>query len=155
VEFVLVSGMAAIIQGPPIVSFDLAIVHRRSPENIARLLAWLLARGAFDRLDLANRRLPPKEDQLVGQGHINLQIDVDIEHRLEAVRLDELCELGDGEGCDEIVADTVLIPTLDFPLRVLAPERLIAVNARAGRPKDRAALPMLIATLDEQRKAKP
>jgi len=29
---------------------------------------------------------------------------------------------------------------------------LIAVKARAGRPKDRAVLPVLIATLDQQQK---
>ena len=40
----------------------------------------------------------------------------------------------------------------ELQVRVLGLARLIAVKARAGRPKDRAVLPVLIATLDEQRK---
>jgi predicted nucleotidyltransferase len=63
-----------------------------------------------------------------------------------------LCELGEGEGYDEILPDTVTLENGGQPLRVLGLERLIAVKARAGRPKDRAVLHVLIATLDEQRK---
>ena len=40
------------------------------------------------------------------------------------------------------------------PIRVLGLSRLIAVKAKAGRPKDRAVLPVLVATLDEQRRSK-
>ena len=49
----------------------------------------------------ANRRLQPKEDALLGHGHVNLQTDLG--------KLDVLCELGEGEGYDEILADTVLV----------------------------------------------
>jgi hypothetical protein len=37
-------------------------------------------------------------------------------------------------------------------VRVLDLPRLIAVKARANRPKDRAVLPLLLATLDERAK---
>ena len=50
-----------------------------------------------------------------------------------------------------------LIQNLDqepFPVRVITLPRLIAAKSRAGRPKDRLALPLLIATLDEQMRAK-
>ena len=39
-------------------------------------------------------------------------------------------------------------------LRVLDLPTLIAVKAKAGRPKDRMALPILIATLQERDKGK-
>jgi hypothetical protein len=146
VDFIVVGGMAAIILGVPIFTQDLDIVHRRTSENVARLLAWLLAHGAYHRLDLANRRLPPKEDALLGHGHVNLQTDLG--------KIDVLCELGEGEGYDEIVADTVVVDNGTFTLRVLDLPRLITVKAKAGRPKDRAVLPVLVATLDEQRRAK-
>ncbi len=144
VEFVVVGGMAAVLQGAPIVTEDLDIVHQRTPENVARLLSFLLSHGAYARFDLANRRLPPKEDALLGHGHVNLQTDLGI--------LDVLCELGDGEGYDEILADTFVLEQEGFPLRVLGLSRLIVVKGRAGRPKDRAVLPLLVATLDERQR---
>ncbi|MEZ4310899.1 MAG: hypothetical protein R3F14_22895 [Polyangiaceae bacterium] len=65
VELVVVGGTAAVLQGAPVVTFDLDIVYG-TPENVSRL-RWLLAHGAYHRLDLANRKLPPAEDALLGQ----------------------------------------------------------------------------------------
>ena len=143
IEFIIVGGTAAVLQGAPIVTEDLDIVHRRTPENVDRLLPWLLAHGAYHRFDLANRRLPPARDPLLGTGHMNLATDLG--------KLDLLCELGPGEGYDELLADTVPLPTSG--IRVLGLERLIQVKARLGRPKDRAVLPLLLATLDERRRS--
>lgn len=147
VEFIVVGGMAAVLQRAPVLTEDLDIVHRRTPENVARLLAWLLAHGAYHRLDLAQRRLPPTESALLGHGHLNLQTALG--------KLDVLCELGEGEGYDEILSDTIELQSGPLPVRVLGLSRLIAVKARANRPKDRAVLPVLVATLDEQRRSKP
>lgn len=144
VEFIVVGGSAAILGGAFVVTEDVDIVHRRTSENVARLLGWLLSHGAYHRFDLANRRLPPKEDALLGHGHLNLQLDLG--------KLDVLCELSEGEGYEEILADTVLVQSGELTLRVLGLSRLIAVKARAGRPKDRAVLPILVAALDEQRR---
>ena len=138
VEFVVVGGTAAVLQGAPIFTEDLDIVHRRTPENVERLLAWLLARGAYHRYDLARRRLPPTREQLLGKGQLDFETTLG--------KLDTLCELGLDEGYDEILDDTVVLGGI----RVLGLERLIAVKARANRPKDRAMLPVLIATLDER-----
>ncbi|MCC6554572.1 MAG: hypothetical protein IT372_16455 [Polyangiaceae bacterium] len=142
IEFIVVGGAAGVILGAPIVTFDLDIVHRRTPECVDRLLEWLLAHGAYHRFDLADRRLPPSREMLLGHGHVNLQTDLG--------KLDVLCELGPDEGYEELLEDTVLVENAAFRLRVLGLRRLIAVKARAGRPKDRAVLPMLMATLDEQ-----
>ena len=146
VEMIVVGGTAALLSGAFIVTEDVDIVHRRTPENVERLLAWLLAHGAYHRYDLANRRLPPKADALLGHGHVNLQTDLG--------KLDVLCELAEGEGYDEVLSDTVLVQVDDVTLRILALSRLIRVKARAGRPKDRAVLPLLIAALDEQQRTR-
>jgi hypothetical protein len=42
-----------------VVTFDVDIVHRWTPENVDRLFDLLLRNGAYHRLDLANRRLTP------------------------------------------------------------------------------------------------
>ena len=41
VEFVIVGGMAAVVQGVPVTTFDLDIVHNRSEANTRKLLALL------------------------------------------------------------------------------------------------------------------
>ena len=143
VVLVVVGGTAAVLQGAPIITEDLDIVHHQTPENVDRLLAWLLAHGAYHRFDLANRRLPPTREQLAGTGQLNFQTDIG--------NLDVLCELGPGEGYEQLLDDTFVLAS---GVRVLDLARLIVVKARAGRPKDRAVLPVLIATLDEKRRAK-
>ena len=40
VDFILVGGLAAVVQGAPITTMDVDIVHRQSPENITRLLSF-------------------------------------------------------------------------------------------------------------------
>ena len=124
-------------------TFDLDIVHRRTPDNVDRLLAWLLAHDAVHRFDLSNRRLPPTRELLLGRGHLNF--------RTSLGDLDVLCELGPGEGYDELLPDSISIALGSVTVQVLGLARLIEVKARAGRPKDRAVLPVLIATLDEQK----
>lgn len=37
VEFIVVGGAAALIHGVPLTTEDLDIVHRRTPENVARV----------------------------------------------------------------------------------------------------------------------
>lgn len=146
IEFIVVGGMAAVLQKAPILTEDLDIVHRRTPENVTNLLRWLLAHGAYHRFDLAQRKLPPTELALLGHGHLNLQTTLG--------KLDVLCELAEGEGYDELLPDTILLNNGPLPIRVLGLSRLISVKARVGRPKDRAVLPVLLATLDEQTRAR-
>lgn len=147
VEFIVVGGTAAIMRGAPITTLDVDILHRRTEQNVTLLLQWLLAHHACHRFDLANRRLPPAREQLMGSGHVNLQTDLG--------KLDVLCELALGEGYDEVVGDSSWLEHATCRVRVLNLERLITVKAKAGRPKDRMVLPILIATLDEIRKHKP
>lgn len=141
VEFIVVDLTAAVMLGAPVVTHDLDIVHRRTPENVDRLLQWLLARGAYHRFDLANRRLPPARELLLGTGHVNLQTDYG--------PLDVLCELAPGEGYEELLESTEVLEDAGIRVRVLGLARLIEVKTKANRPKDRAVLPVLIAALDE------
>jgi hypothetical protein len=146
VDFIIVGGTAAVLLGAPVVTEDVDIVHRKTPDNIERLLGWLLAHGAYHRFDLAKRRLPPDAAALAGHGHLNLQTDLG--------KVDVLCELGEGEDYEQVLADTIVLDQGAFPVRVITLPRLIAAKSRAGRPKDRLALPVLIATLDEQMRPK-
>ncbi len=143
VEFIVVGGLAAVLQGAPVVTFDLDIVHRQTLENVDRLLALLLQQGAYHRLDLANRRLPPTRDALLGRGHLNLAMG--------DTKLDVLCEIDPHAAYDDLIDDTEIVPFKGRGLRVLDLQRLIQAKAAAGRPKDRMALPVLIAALEARK----
>ena len=134
-----------VIQGAPITTNDLDIVHQRTPENIERLLDLLLRLDATMRYDFANRGLRPTADLLAGKGDLNLSTSLG--------PLDPLCEL-DGLGFDELLAHSQSIVDEGRMLRVLDLPTLIAVKTKAGRPKDRLVLPILIATLQERGNAK-
>jgi predicted nucleotidyltransferase len=146
IAFIVVGGLAAVLQGAPIVTFDLDIVHRRTPQNVDRLLALLLERGAYHRLDSAQRRLPPAREALLGQGHLNLAVG--------DAKVDVLCEIAPHDGYDELVADAEAVPFHGRTLRVLGLARLIQAKAAAARPKDRPALPILVATLEARTKTR-
>ncbi len=67
VEFIVVGGVGAVLQGAPIATFDLDIVHERSSENVTRLLAALGELDAIFR-DPAGRRIRPQAHHLLGEG---------------------------------------------------------------------------------------
>ena len=134
------------IQGAPITTNDLDIVHRRTPENVARLLEVLLRLDATMRDDLANRGLRPTAEMLAGRGQINLSTSLG--------PIDPLCELDVGQGYEELLAHSQSVIDEGRSLRVLDLPTLIAVKAKVGRPKDRLVLPILIATLEERDKAR-
>ena len=140
VEFVVVGGAAAVIHGAPLTTLDLDIVHRRTPENVQRLLSVLDEIDAYHRYDPTHRRLRPTTDMLLGSGQINLATSLG--------PLDPLCELSPGQGYEELLSDTVMVTDGGMTIRVLGLEKLIEVKAAAGRDKDRLALPVLIATLE-------
>jgi hypothetical protein len=68
--------------------------------------------------------------------------------------LDPLCELDEGRGYEELLPNSQSVVDEGRMLRVLDLPTLIAVKAKAGRPKDRMVLPILVATLEERDKVK-
>jgi hypothetical protein len=140
VEFIVVGMMAGVLRGAPVLTADLDLVHRRSAENVARLLHVLGGLDAFYRHD--PRRLRPGESHLMGPGHqlfVTTHGDLDClgavgEGRTYEDLLGRAPELSLGEGLSVHVLD---LPTL------------IEIKEQAGRPKDLAVLPVLRATLAE------
>lgn len=143
VEFIVVGMSAAVLLGVPATTLDLDIVHRRTPENIERLLKLLATIGTYYRHDLANRRLAPTAEALAGPGHQNLQTN----HG----PLDLLGQLDD-LGYEELLPRAIVVEDGTIAMAVLDLPALIEVKTRAGRPKDKIALPLLLATLDERRR---
>jgi len=143
VEFIVVGMTAGILQGAPITTIDLDLVHRRSPENIGRLLRVLAELQAVYRHD--PRRLRPQGSHLASAGHQLLTTT----HG----DLDCLGAIDDGKTYEDLLPQSVEMRlTAGATVRVLSLASLIETKVRTGRPKDLAALPLLRATLDEQKK---
>jgi hypothetical protein len=132
---------AGILHGAPVTTIDLDVVHRRSPENVARLLRVLRELDAVYRHD--PRQLHPEESHLSSPGH-----------QLLVTRYGDLDCLGtidQGRGYEELMPHTVEMRLSGGEaIRVLSLPALIEAKERAGRAKDLAVLPVLRATLDEQ-----
>lgn len=68
VEYIVVGGVGAVLQGVPLVTFDVEIVYSTSPENLENLLAALVSLDTTYR-DLAGRRIIPTISHLEAAGH--------------------------------------------------------------------------------------
>lgn len=140
VEFIVVGMAAGVLQGAPVSTVDLDIVHRRSSENVARLLRVLGQLDAVYRHD--PRGLGPQESHLSSPGHQLLTT--------KHGDLDCLGAIDDGKGYEDLLGSTRQMDMGDGRnARVLGLAALIEIKQRAGRPKDLAALPALRATLEE------
>ena len=57
-DFIVVGGVCAVLHGAPISTFDLDLVHSRSPDNLGRLISALKELDAFYR-GQKNQHLKP------------------------------------------------------------------------------------------------
>lgn len=144
VEFIVVGAAAGVIQGALSTTADLDVVHRRTPENVERLYELLRRLDAKMRFDLAGRELRPTQEMLLGSGHVNLSTTLG--------PLDPLCELSPGEAYETLLPETEVVRDSELEVRVLTLEALIRLKSASGRAKDKLALPLLIATLEEREK---
>jgi hypothetical protein len=139
IEFIVVGGGAAILHGAPITTFDLDIVPRREAANAEALMGLLSRYGVFI-IEPMKRKLLPRSSDFLGNGQLNLSTQLG--------PLDVLCRLHDGRGYEELVEHSTVVTDGETSLRVLDLPTLIEVKAAAGRPKDRLAVPMLLALLE-------
>lgn len=139
VNAIVVGMTSAVIQGVPTTTWDLDIVHERTPENVERLLRVLKDLDAVARGD--SRRLRPGPTHLLGPGHVLLE-----------TRFGDFDCLGtiDGDRDYEDLLHTSTVVDLDGrAVRVLLLGELLEIKKRAGRPKDLAVVPYIEATIEE------
>jgi predicted nucleotidyltransferase len=140
VEFIVVGGVAAVLQGVPVTTLDVDLVHRRTKENVDRLLATLVELRAVSRLDA--RGLRPGVNHLLSAGHQLLQTDAGL--------LDLLGEISGGEHYDSLIDRAEELDLDGCKIRVLSLEQLLATKIRAGREKDHAAITLIRRTIEER-----
>ena len=140
VELVVVGGVAAVLNGAPVATFDLDVVHARSRENLDRLVAALNELEARYR-DPGGRDLRPGTTALAGDGHHLLLT------RCGPVNV--LGQIGHGRRYEDLLPDAVEVRVGGIPVRVLGLSALIRTKEEAGRDKDLAVLGILRQTLRE------
>jgi predicted nucleotidyltransferase len=142
VKFIVVGGVSAVLQGAPLMTFDVDVVHSRDPQNIDRLLAALTSLDAFYRLGAA-RRLRPGPSHLSSPGHQLLATQLG--------PLDLLGTVGEDRDYNSLLPHTLEVELEEVRVRVLNLETLIQLKEQAGRDKDLAVLPVLRQTLEQSR----
>jgi hypothetical protein len=144
VDYIVVGGVAAVLHGAPVSTFDLDVVHSRQEENIVRLVAVLQELDAYYRAQ-PERRLTPDASHLASPGH-----------QLLATRfgpLDLLGEIGAGRGYEDLLPESIMVRAGEQVLvRVLNLETLITMKEELAQEKDRAVIPVLRRTLEEKRR---
>lgn len=141
VDFMVVGGVAAVLEGAPISTFDLDIVYSLDEENLIRLVRVLQDVEAI-YVDPAGRSIAPDVDRLRGGGHHLL--------RTRLGRLDVLGSVGARQGFDDLLPECLTRCIHGMDIRVLKLEAVISSKEIAGRSKDRAILALLRQTLEER-----
>ena len=141
VDFVIVGGVAAVLEGAPISTFDLDIVYSCEEANVARLVAVLDELDAR-YVDPAGRDLVPSFELLREGGHHLL--------RTRFGRLDVLGSAGSNRGFEELVPRSREQAIHGMTVRILALEAQIEIKEETARTKDKAVLALLRETLAER-----
>jgi hypothetical protein len=138
VEFVLVGGLAAVAQGAPLTTQDVDIVHRRTTDNVEKLLAFLVTVNARYR-GHPGAAVPPSPSALLGDGHNLFMTDLG--------PLDVLGAIEGGRGYDELLPAAISIEVVGKPVRVLGLGALAELKRGSPSNKDKLTLLILEETL--------
>jgi len=143
VNFILVGGLAAVVQGAPVTTMDVDIVHSRSSENIIKLLAFLKSIGAFHRR-LDEKIIIPSERDISGKGHALFSTQLG--------PLDVLAVIEQGKTYEDLLEHTVDVKFRGHTIKVLDLKMIIELKRASRDLKDKQRLPILEETLRQLKK---
>jgi len=142
VDFIVVGGVAAALNGAPLATFDLDLVYSRQPANLHRLVAALEALDACYRQH-PDKRIAPGASHLAGPGHHLLMT--------RAGPLDLLGAVTGGRAYEDLLDHAVHMQIApDLRVRVLDLPMMIKLKEELGRDKHLAVLAILRRTLQER-----
>jgi hypothetical protein len=139
VEFIVVGLLAAVAQGAPVTTHDVDIVHRRTPENVARLVELLVGTLDARYRERSERVLRPTAEILAGSGHSLLRTNLG--------PLDVLGAIEGGRDYEALLPLSRQIEFAGYPVYVLGLETIIELKRGSTRAKDQLVLPVLEETL--------
>jgi predicted nucleotidyltransferase len=142
VKFIIVGGVCAVLHGAPITTFDLDLVHARTPVNLQFLMNALMDLDASYRGH--PKQIKPDIESLASPGH-----------HLLITRFGPLDLLGTIEkdlGYADLIGHSEEIQIENLAFRILRLEYLIEIKEETSREKDRLILTILKHTLKEREK---
>lgn len=139
VEYVVVGGVAAVLQGAPMSTFDIDALVKIDPRNIERLHRALVGLDARYR-EHANLR--PTLADLAAGGHLLLITD--------SGPFDVLGSISGGKRYEDVEGSFRKVSLGELSFRVLSLEALIEDKKTLGRDKDRAVIGLLEAVVKRQ-----
>ena len=149
VRYVLIGGLAAVLQGSPLATFDVDICPARGPDDLRRLAEALEELEAHIRTPDATEGVPfPREAAFLSKVQV----------------LDLVTRFGDfdisfqpsgTEGYEDLSGNAVAIRVRALEIKVAALDDVIRSKEAANRPKDQRSLPILRQLLEEIRKKNP
>ena len=134
VEYIVVGGVAAVIQGAPVTN----VRHRytgsnqRGKRNSAHARAWMSSKLCFREHQSIVR---PTTDDIMAGGHLLLMT--------RAGPMDVLGFIGDNERYEDLIHASSDVSMTVGSFRVLNLEELVRQKKAANRPKDQAVLTLL------------
>lgn len=140
VEYILVGGLAALIQGTPISTMDVDIVHLQTDSNIQKLLDYLSSIDAIYRRP-GNQVIRPCFQNLAALGH-----------NLFSTKLGYLDVLAFVEGNKtyyDLLPFSKIIEFRGYSIKVLSLKKLIELKRESLSPKDKLRLSVLEETLSQ------
>lgn len=140
VKFILVGGLAAVIQGAPVMTMDVDIVHELSEENVSKLFLFLKAVDAFYRRP-DDKKIFPEKKHISKMGHNlfstsmgPLDVLAFIEHEKTYADLIDFCIDVDFKG---------------YTIKVLNIKKILELKKDSEYSKDRKWLSVLEETIKQ------
>jgi len=140
VEFIVVGGVAAILQGSPLTTEDVDVVYLSSEQNNTRLAKALGELRAY-YFDPAGRHIEPDVSRLASMRMHLL--------KTSCGRVDVLRTVGKDLAYHDLVERSRELDVAEFRVRALDLEAIIETKEHADRPKDRYQLLFLRQLLAE------
>jgi len=140
VDFIVVGGIAAILQGSPLTTEDVDVVYRSASENLLRLATALVDLDAA-YADPAGRTIRPDVERLA-----SIRVHL---LNTRCGRVDLMRTVGDDLAYEQLIERTRELEVGTTSIRVLELEAVIETKEQADRPKDRFQLPFLRQLLAE------
>ena len=149
VRYVLIGGLAAVLQGSPLATYDVDICPARDPDNLRRLAE------ALEELE-ARIRTTGDADGVAFPREARLPVtrsSPEPRHPLRRFRY--LFQPSGTKGFEDLSRNSVAIRVRGIQINVATLQDIIRSKEAANRPKDQRSLPLLRQLLEEIRKKNP
>ncbi len=145
VRFILVEGLATVVQGAPVTTIDVDIVHQQTDQNISKLFSFLTSvKAVYRRPD--DKIIEPREKDLSAKGHALFST------RLGP--LDVLAFIEQNQSYDDLIKHSIEIEFRGHIVHVLDIGKIIELKETSNDPKDLQRLPLLRETLRQLQSGK-